>query len=387
MLEGRAFAYFTAYASEAREVVRGYTFTAYGKGYSSTIETIVGVDPDGSICGIKIVDQKETPGLGAKVQEVSSQNTLWAVIAGNARRRGRNEALVPAAVRRARGATTCWSSRARAKTASSPSPERPSARRPSTQSVKRGLTMLVSIVGAAEAGGDDRWVPPADTLAGRGRRGMSAFRRTDEGHLQGEPGLPAGAGPLPRAGRVDVGRERARHGRGRDVCSPGFEHRRLAHRARSIPAKVRIPCFIVVIASFVTIVELVMGAYLPELSKSLGIFIPLIVVNCIILGRAEAFASKNGLWPFDNGRHRHGARLHVRPRAHRRRIREILGDGKLMGYMVFGPDFQPVLIMILAPGAFITIGLLMGYFNLLDAKMKRRAEAATAAGSKARGGR
>ena len=63
-----------------------------------------------------------------------------------------------------------------------------------------------------------------------------------------------------------------------------------------IPAKVRIPCFIVVIASFVTIVELVMGAYLPELAKSLGIFIPLIVVNCIILGRAEAFASKNGLW-------------------------------------------------------------------------------------------
>ncbi len=68
-------------------------------------------------------------------------------------------------------------------------------------------------------------------------------------------------------------------------------------------------------------------------------------------------------------------------------IREILGDGKLFGYMVLGPDFQPVLIMILAPGAFITIGLLMGYFNILDAKVKRRAEAAEAAAANARGGR
>jgi electron transport complex protein RnfE len=142
-----------------------------------------------------------------------------------------------------------------------------------------------------------------------------------------------------------------------------------------IPAKVRIPCFIVVIASFVTIVELVMGAYLPELAKSLGIFIPLIVVNCIILGRAEAFASKNNLWlsimdGIGMGLGFTFAIVLIGA------IREILGDGKLFGYMVFGPDFQPMLIMILAPGAFITIGLLMGYFNLLDARMKRKAETA-----------
>ena len=83
MLDGREFVYHTAYAGEDSDVVRGYTFTAYGKGYSSTIETIVGVVPDGSISGIKIVDQKETPGLGAKVQEVASRNTLWAVIMGS----------------------------------------------------------------------------------------------------------------------------------------------------------------------------------------------------------------------------------------------------------------------------------------------------------------
>lgn len=140
-----------------------------------------------------------------------------------------------------------------------------------------------------------------------------------------------------------------------------------------IPAKVRIPCFIVVIASFVTIVELVMGAYLPELSKSLGMFIPLIVVNCIILGRAEAFASKHGvgrsiLDGIGMGLGFTFALVLIGA------IREILGDGKLFGYMVFGPNFQPVVLMILAPGAFITMGLLMGYFNILDARLKERSK-------------
>jgi electron transport complex protein RnfE len=140
-----------------------------------------------------------------------------------------------------------------------------------------------------------------------------------------------------------------------------------------VPAKVRIPCYIVVIASFVTTVELVMGAYLPELAKSLGIFLPLIVVNCIILGRAEAFASKNGVGRsiMDAVGMGLGFTLAITLIG---AIRELLGDGKLMGYMVFGPQFQPVLLMILAPGAFITIGLLMGYFNVLDAKMKQKAD-------------
>jgi electron transport complex protein RnfE len=141
-----------------------------------------------------------------------------------------------------------------------------------------------------------------------------------------------------------------------------------------IPAKVRIPCFIVVIASFVTIVELVMGAYLPELAKSLGIFIPLIVVNCIILGRAEAFASKHGVGAsildgIGMGLGFTFALVLIGA------IREVLGDGKLFGYMVLGPNFQPIVLMILAPGAFITLGLLMGYFNLLDERLKKKAAA------------
>ena len=144
-----------------------------------------------------------------------------------------------------------------------------------------------------------------------------------------------------------------------------------------IPARVRIPCYIVVIAAFVTVVELVMAAYAPALSKALGIFVPLIVVNCIVLGRAEAFANRNGVWlstldGIGMGIGFTFALLIIST------IREILGDGKLFGYMVFGPNYQPALVMIMAPGAFVTMGMLIGYFNLLDAKRKKRAEAASA---------
>jgi electron transport complex protein RnfE len=141
---------------------------------------------------------------------------------------------------------------------------------------------------------------------------------------------------------------------------------------KAIPARVRIPCFIIVIASFVTIVELVMGAYLPELSKALGIFIPLIVVNCIIMARAEAYAAKNGVWysALDAIGMGIGFTLALLLLG---TIREVLGDGKFFGYMVFGPHYQPVLLMLLAPGGFITIGLLLGFFNLLDAKAKEKA--------------
>ena len=84
VLNGRPFEYYTAYAPEDRENPLGYSFTAYGSGYSSTIVTVVGVDMSGTICGIKITDQQETPGLGSKVQEVASENTIWAVMSGSA---------------------------------------------------------------------------------------------------------------------------------------------------------------------------------------------------------------------------------------------------------------------------------------------------------------
>ncbi len=128
-----------------------------------------------------------------------------------------------------------------------------------------------------------------------------------------------------------------------------------------IPKKIRIPCFIVIIATFVTIVELVMKAYFPALSKSLGIFVPLIVVNCIVLGRAEAFASKYGVARaiFDGLGMGVGFTLALVLIS---AIREVLGNGTLLG-LVIVKGFEPALLFILAPGALLVIGLLIGIVN------------------------
>lgn len=136
-----------------------------------------------------------------------------------------------------------------------------------------------------------------------------------------------------------------------------------------IPAKVRIPSFIVVIASFVTVVQLCMEAYFYDLYKALGIFIPLIVVNCLILGRAEAFASRNRLLPAlaDGVGMGLGFTLALFVLG---AVRELFGSGTLLGYAVFGPGYQPLILMILPPGAFIAMGLLLAGMNLFDARRR-----------------
>ncbi len=130
-----------------------------------------------------------------------------------------------------------------------------------------------------------------------------------------------------------------------------------------IPPKIRIPCFIVIIATFVTIVELVMKAYFPALSNALGIFVPLIVVNCIVLGRAEAFASKHGISRsiFDAIGMGVGFTLALVLIS---AIRESLGNGTLLG-LVIVRGFDPAILFILAPGALLVIGLLIGIVNYL----------------------
>ena len=127
-----------------------------------------------------------------------------------------------------------------------------------------------------------------------------------------------------------------------------------------IPAKVRIPAFIVVIASFVTIIEMLMQAYVPSLYAALGVFIPLIVVNCIILGRAEAFASKNSV--FDSALDGLGIGLgFTLSLTIIGAVREVLGSGAIFGYTLV-EDVMP-LIFILAPGGFMVLGYLMVLFN------------------------
>lgn len=142
-----------------------------------------------------------------------------------------------------------------------------------------------------------------------------------------------------------------------------------------IPNKIRIASYIVIIAGFVTVVEMLLKAYVPALSESLGIYIPLIVVNCIILGRAEAFASKNGVVSslFDGLGMGLGFTCALTLIA---AVREILGAGSFAGIKIFGEAFQPVSIMILPPGAFLTLGILIAVINGITKKAKKSKEGA-----------
>jgi electron transport complex protein RnfE len=136
-----------------------------------------------------------------------------------------------------------------------------------------------------------------------------------------------------------------------------------------IPAKVRIPAFIVIIASFVTVVQLCMEAYVYDLYKALGIFIPLIVVNCVILGRAEAFASKNPLLPSlaDGCGMGLGFTLSLFVLGS---VRELFGSGAILGFSLFGGGYIPFLLIILPPGAFISLGLLLAGMNRFEASRR-----------------
>lgn len=145
---------------------------------------------------------------------------------------------------------------------------------------------------------------------------------------------------------------------------------------RWIPNKIRIPCYIVIIATFVTIVEMIMGAYTPALNEALGIFIPLIVVNCIILGRAEAFASRHGVFIsiLDGLGMGIGFTLALSLIAF---IREVLGAGTFLNIKItnyFAPNavLEPAAVMIMAPGAFIVIALIIGFLNWRKARALRK---------------
>jgi electron transport complex protein RnfE len=140
-----------------------------------------------------------------------------------------------------------------------------------------------------------------------------------------------------------------------------------------IPSKVRIAAYVVIIAAFVTVIDLLMQAYLPALSKSLGLYIPLIVVNCIILARAEAFASKNGIMPsfIDGLSMGVGFTLALSAIAI---ILEILGSGTIYGLSLFGHEFTPAAVMIMAPGGFLTLGCLIALVQKLKAKTADKKE-------------
>ncbi|HAS73313.1 MAG TPA: electron transport complex subunit RsxE [Clostridiales bacterium UBA8960] len=136
---------------------------------------------------------------------------------------------------------------------------------------------------------------------------------------------------------------------------------------RLIPAQVRIPAFVVVISTFVTVVGMMMEAFLPDLFSALGLFIPLIVVNCVILARAEAFASKNGVVDsaLDGIGMGLGFTLALMVLG---AVREIIGNGSIFDISILGANYQPALIMILPPGGFLALGLLLALYNSYQIK-------------------
>lgn len=138
-----------------------------------------------------------------------------------------------------------------------------------------------------------------------------------------------------------------------------------------IPNKVRIPAYVVIIATFVTLVEMFLAAYIPALYSSLGLFIPLIVVNCLILARAESFASKNGVFPslIDGLGQGIGFTFALIILAS---VREILGSGTWFGISLFGESFPGIGVVTQAPGAFIILGLLVAGFNMISKKVNAK---------------
>lgn len=132
-----------------------------------------------------------------------------------------------------------------------------------------------------------------------------------------------------------------------------------------IPDKIRIACFVVVIAAFVTIVQMIMQAYFPAINATLGVYIPLIVVNCIILGRAEAYASKNSvmLSIADGIGMGIGFTLALTAIG---AVRELLGNGSIFGIMLLGSAYKPMLAMIMPPGAFLVYGVCIGIMNKIQ---------------------
>lgn len=136
-----------------------------------------------------------------------------------------------------------------------------------------------------------------------------------------------------------------------------------------IPDEVRIPAFIIIIATFVTIIDMFMHAYTFELYQALGVFIPLIVVNCIILGRAESFASKNGVVDsiIDGFGMGIGYTIAIVVLG---AIRELLGAGSIFGLQLLPASYEPMLVIILPPGGFIALGLLIGLVNYMSRKKK-----------------
>ena len=348
----------TVYTATKGGQVAGYAVESMTKnGFGGAISMMVGFTPDGEVVNVNVLRQAETPGLGTKMAD--KENVLLGSIQG---KKLETMKLVDGklAVKKDGGDVDALT----AATISS---------RAYVDAINRAWMAYKSVAtgtaptdvssGATSAAGDSAEKPTGRRLRKEGK--MNKLNIILSGIVRNNPTFVLVLGMCPTLGTTTS----AGNGMGMGLATMAvliMSNLVISLIKNIIPDKVRIPAFIVVIASFVTVVEMLMKAYTPPLYEALGVFIPLIVVNCIILGRAEAFASKNT--PLDSVLDGVGIGLgFTLSLTAVGAVREILGSGAIFGISLGTADYMP-LIFVLAPGAFLVLGYLMVLFNKLAKK-------------------
>ena len=330
------------HTARSGEAVVGYAVeTASKNGFSGMIRMVVGFDATGRVLNVNVLEQNETPGLGTKMADEG--NPLFASF------EGRNPGEMKLAVKKDGGDVDALRLR---KGLLRPLPIR-----------LRGLRRRAAMLRPRPIRLRVRPHKRAITL--RKEEIMNKLQLILKGIVKENPTFVLVLGMCPTLGTTTS----AANGFGMGVATMAvliLSNIVISLIKNFIPDKVRIPAFIVVIASFVTIVQMLMQAFVPALYATLGVFIPLIVVNCIILGRAEAFASKNNA--FDSALDGLGIGLgFTLSLTVIGTIRELLGSGAVFGYSLGTADYMP-LVFVLAPGGFLVLGYLMVVFNKLAKK-------------------
>lgn len=352
------------HTARSGEAVVGYAVeTASKNGFSGMIRMVVGFDATGRVLNVNVLEQNETPGLGTKMADEG--NPLFASF------EGRNPGEMKLAVKKDGGDVDALT----AATISS---------RAYVDAMARAYAAYKQIAeGVAPAASDTasgatataamlrprpirlRVRPHKRAITLRKEETMNKLQLILKGIVKENPTFVLVLGMCPTLGTTTS----AANGFGMGVATMAvliLSNIVISLIKNFIPDKVRIPAFIVVIASFVTIVQMLMQAFVPALYATLGVFIPLIVVNCIILGRAEAFASKNNA--FDSALDGLGIGLgFTLSLTVIGTIRELLGSGAVFGYSLGTADYMP-LVFVLAPGGFLVLGYLMVVFNKLAKK-------------------
>ena len=351
----------TVHTATAADQVVGYAVETMTKnGFSGVVRLMVGFTPDGEVINIQVLEQSETPGLGTKMADEGNPLLLSF--------QGKYPAQMNMSVKKDGGDVDALT----AATISS---------RAYVDAVRRAYNAYVQKVG-----GEHRVLPlrrlmirlPVRQMQPQSRLNrklpwkrkevkMNNLKVLTNGIIKNNPTFVLVLGMCPTLGTTTS----AANGFGMGAATMAvlvMSNLVISLIKNLIPDKVRIPAFIVVIASFVTIIQMLMQAYVPSLYASLGVFIPLIVVNCIILGRAEAFASKNGPIAsiFDGLGIGLGFTCALTLIG---AVREILGSGAIFGYSFGVTDYMP-LVFVLAPGAFFVLGYLMALFNKVVKKNK-----------------